>query len=120
MDIKYSYPQKDTLKQRVEARRKNLLVNYFPNMTRFDKDENSYLSEYLYKVRHIHSRLPEIRRVDELSTFGKSTGEMDCVLEFMTPQLSGERLFDEEYLSPLSRSNIDYYDFSVDDVLIHQ
>ena len=103
------------LKQRVEARRKNLLVNYFPNMTRFDKDENSYLSEYLYKVRYIHSRLPEIRRVDELSTFGKSTGEMDCVLEFMTPQLSGERLFDEEYLSPMSRSNSDYYDFSVDD-----
>lgn len=103
------------LKQRVEARRKNLLVNYFPNMTRFDKDENSYLSEYLYKVRYIHSRLPEIRRLDELSTFGKSTGEMDCVLEFMTPQLSGERLFDEEYLSPMSRSNSDYYDFSVDD-----
>ena len=40
------------LKQRVEAKRKNLLVNYFPNMTRFDKDENSYLSEYLYKVRY--------------------------------------------------------------------
>lgn len=102
------------LKQRVNAHRKNLLVNYFPNMTRFERDVNSYLSEYLYKVRYFHDRLPDIRRMATLSTFGRGNGEMECVLEFMTPQLCGEWLFDEEYLSPLSRANRDYYDFSVD------
>lgn len=103
------------LKQRVNAERKNLLVNYFPNMTRFDKDESSYLSEYLYKVRYIHNRLPEVRRVAALSTYSRGDGEMECVLEFMTPQLCGERLFDEEYLSPLSRPNRKYYEFFIDD-----
>ena len=36
------------IRQKVEVEKKNLFVNHFPDMTRFDKDENSYLSEYLY------------------------------------------------------------------------
>ena len=102
------------LKQRVKVGKKNLLVNLFPNMTRFDRDEKSYLSEYVYKVEHIYRTLPEIRLVSSLSTFSRGNGEMEAVLEFMTPQLSGERLFNSEYLSPLSAANRNYYRYSID------
>lgn len=102
------------LRQRVSVKKKNLLVNLFPNMTRFDKDEKSYLSEYIYKVTHFYRMLPDVQRVATLSTYERSSGEMDVVLEFMTPQLCGERLFNEEYLSPLSASNRKYYTYSVD------
>ena len=103
------------LKQKVEVRKKNLLVNLFPNMPQFDNDENTYLSEYVYRVEHFYRRLPEVRRVAALSSFGRDNGEMDAVLEFMTPQLSGDRLFNEEYLSPLSAANSGYYICSLDE-----
>ena len=101
------------LKQRVEVRKKNLLVNFFPNMTRFDKNENFYLSEYLYKVNHIYGALPEARRIAVLSTFGSDDGEMETVLGFMAPQLCGEHLFNNEYLSPLSLANKEFYNYSL-------
>lgn len=102
------------LKQRVEVKRKNLLVNFFPNMTRFDRDECSYLSEYVYDVEYFYRMLPKVRRVAGISSFGHGSGEMEAVLEFMTPQLYGERLFSEEYLSPLSAANSEYYTYLVD------
>ena len=54
------------LKQKVEVRKKNLLVNLFPSMPQFDNDENTYLSEYVYRVEHFYRRLPEVRRVAAL------------------------------------------------------
>lgn len=102
------------LKQNVEVERKNILVSMFPNMTLFDKGEKSYLSEFVYWVEQTQSALPKMRRLSAITTFANSSGELDCVLDFMTPQLCGERLFNNEYLSPFSSSNRNLYEFSLD------
>ncbi len=102
------------VRENVEAERKNLFLNLFPDMTRFDKGKNDYLAELFYSVHYVQGTLPKIKRVASLSTFGRSSGEMDKVLSFMTPQLSGERLFNAEQLSPLYPSNLRYYKYSID------
>lgn len=102
------------VRERVEVEEKNLLLNLFPDMTRFDKDKDGYLAELFYNVRYIHNALPEIRRLGSLSTFERSNGEMDRVLAFMTPQIFGERLFNAEQLSPLYHTNLSYYHYSAE------
>lgn len=102
------------LKQRVEVDRKNLLVDFFPDMTRFDKDEDSYLSEYLYEFSSLYGHLPEMRLLSSLSTFGRGKGEMDRVHSFMIPLFYGERIFDGECLSPFYAANIRYYCYAFD------
>lgn len=103
------------VRERVEVEKKNLLLNLFPDMTRFDKGKDCYLAELFYNIRYIHNALPEIRRLGSLSTFERSNGEMDRVLAFMTPQIFGERLFNAEQLSPLYPTNLSYYHYSTDE-----
>lgn len=102
------------VRERVEVEKKNLLLNLFPDMTRFDKEKDCYLAELFYNIRYIHNALPEIRRLGSLSTFEHSNGEMDRVLAFMTPQVYGERLFNAEQLSPLYPTNLSYYHYSTE------
>ena len=102
------------LKQRIEVERKNLLVNLFPDMPRFDRDERISLSEYVYRVEHFYRGVPEVHRVATLTSHNLGNGEMDAVLEFMVPQLRGERLFGEGFLSPLSSANESLYLYSAD------
>ena len=75
------------VRERVEVDRMNVLLNVIPNMTRFDRGEKSYVAELLYDVSCIYNSLPQIRRVASNSTFGRSSGEMDKVLSFITPQI---------------------------------
>lgn len=103
------------VRERVEVEKKNLLLNLFPDMTRFDKGKDCYLAELFYNIRYIHNALPEIRRLGSLSTFERSNGEMDRVLAFMTPQIFSERLFNAEQLSPLYPTNLSYYHYSTDE-----
>lgn len=103
------------VRERVEVEKKNLLLNLFPDMTRFDKGKDSYLAELFYNIRYIHNALPEIRRLGSLSTFERSNGEMDRVLAFMTPQIFSERLFNAEQLSPLYPTNLSYYHYSTEE-----
>ena len=102
------------IKEYVDAEKKNLLLNLLPNMTHFDKGEASYLAELFYDVRYVYDMMPEIKRVASLSTFERSSGEMDLVMSFMTPQLYGRLLFGEEFLSPLNPANYKYYVYSID------
>ncbi|MBR5860690.1 MAG: hypothetical protein IKY71_05005 [Bacteroidaceae bacterium] len=102
------------MRERVDVARKNWLLNIIPSMTHFDRDENEYVAELFYYVNCMYNSLPEIRRVASHSTFERSSGEMDKVLFFMTPQIFGEKLFDSKHLSPLYPSNLDYYNYSVD------
>lgn len=102
------------VKENVKAERKNILLNLFPDMTRFDKGKKEYLAELLYRVRYIHNTLPDIKRVAAMSTFGHGNGEMDRLLSFMTPNIYGERLFNAEQLSPIYPSNLGYYRYTVD------
>ena len=99
------------IRQKVEVEKKNLFVNHFPDMTRFDKDENSYLSEYLYNFSSLYGKLPELQLLSYQTTHRHGKGEMDRVLSFMTPMFYGERLFNGEYLSPFYSANIKYYDY---------
>lgn len=99
------------IRQKVEVEKKNLFVNHFPDMTRFDKDENSYLSEYLYNFSSLYGKLPELQLLSCQTTHRHGKGEMDRVLSFMTPMFYGERLFNGEYLSPFYSANIKYYDY---------
>lgn len=103
------------VRERVEVEKKNLLLNLFPDMTRFDKGKDCYLAELFYNIRYIHNVLPEIRRLGSLSTFERSNGEMDRVLAFMTPQIFSERLFNAEQLSPLYPTNLSYYHYSTEE-----
>lgn len=103
------------VRERVEVEKKNLLLNLFPDMTRFDKGKDCYLAELFYNIRYIHNALPEIRRLGSLSTFERSNGEMDRVLAFMTPQIFSERLFNAEQLSPLYPTNLSYYHYSTEE-----
>lgn len=100
------------IRQKVEVEKKNLFVNHFPDMTRFDKDENSYLSEYLYNLSSLYGKLPEMQLLSSQTTHRRGKGEMDRVLSFMTPMFYGERLFNGEFLSPLYSANIKYYDYA--------
>ena len=102
------------IREYVNVDRKNLLLNVIPNMTRFDRGENEYLAELFYEVSCIYNSLPRIKRVASLSTFSRSSGEMEKVLLFMAPQICGERLFGDVLLSPLYPSNLKYYNYSVD------
>lgn len=101
------------IKERVNVTKKNLLLNLLPNMTRFDKGEKVYLAELFYDVQHVYDMMPEIRRVSSVSTFRHSSGEMDLVMSFMTPQIHGKLLFGDEYLSPLYPENQKYYNFQL-------
>ncbi len=103
------------VRESVEVEKKNLLLNLFPDMTRFDKGKECYLAELFYNIRYIHNALPEIRRLGSLSTFERSNGEMDRVLAFMTPQIFSERLFNAEQLSPLYPTNLSYYHYSTEE-----
>ena len=102
------------LRQRVEVDKKNLLVNFFPDMTRFDRGENSYLSEYVYRVSSVYGRLPQVRLLSSLSTYRHGVGDMERVNSFIVPLFYGERLFSGEYLSPLYVDNFGYYHYTVD------
>lgn len=102
------------VREHVSVDHKNLLLNVIPTMTRFDRGENEYLAELFYEVSCIYNSLPRIKRVASLSTFARSSGEMDKVLFFMAPQIYGERLFGDELLSPLYPSNLKYYNYCVD------
>lgn len=102
------------VKEKVQAERKNLLLNLIPDMTRFDRREQCYLAELFYKVHYIHNTLPDVKRVTTLSTFRHSSGEMDLVQSFMVPNVYGRYLFKAEHLSPLYYKNRKYYEFEVD------
>lgn len=102
------------IREYVNVERKNYLLGVIPGMTRFDRGENDYLAELLYDVSCIYNSLPNIKRVASRSTFMHSSGEMEKVLFFMSPQLFGERLFDANHLSPFYPSNLGYYNYSVD------
>ena len=102
------------VKELVKSEQKNLLLNIVPGMTRFDRDEDTYLAELFYKVYYMHNSLPEIKRVCAMSTFRHGSGEMELLLSFMVPNMYNEYLFGAEHLSPLFYRNHRYYIYDVD------
>lgn len=92
----------------------NIALNWIPGMTRFDRDENFYLSELFYDVRFFDYALPIVRRMAYLTTHKRGNGEMERVLSFMSPAIYSEKLLKNGYLSPLNRAYKSFYIFEVD------
>ncbi len=103
------------VKQYVDVERKNISLNIFPDMTRFDRGEKRYISELFYDVYFPYYRVPDVSRRAYLTTHKHGSGEMERVMAFMYPDVFKKTLFDENYLSPLHRSNNSLYRFSVDE-----
>lgn len=104
------------LKQRTMLDKWNLGLNMIPGMTHFDSDESDYLTELFYDV-HLHrNALPTIRRRAHLTTHSRGRGEMERVLDFMTPTIYNSNLFSDGYLSPLHRKYSKFYRFYIDTI----
>lgn len=104
------------VKQYVNLEKWNIGLNMIPGMTRFDRDENRYLTELFYDVHFLDYAMPSVIRRAHLTTHRHGKGEMERVISFMVPALFGEKLFDGGYLSPLQESNRKYYRYEVDTV----
>lgn len=102
------------LKQYTNAKRKNFLLNFIPDMTRFDKGEKEYLTELFYDVKYFEYAVPDVRRRASLTTHRHGSGEMERVLAYVCPDIYSDKLFDKEYISPLHKSNSNNYRYSID------
>ena len=102
------------VKQTVEVEKRNLGLNFIPTLTRFDKDERNYLSEFFYDVLIMDYSLPAVKRKAAITTHRHRSGEMDIVSGYITPVLYHTKILHQGFLSPLHSANKAYYVFSVD------
>ncbi len=102
------------VKQNIDVEKKNIGLNFIPGMARFDRDENRYLSEMCYDVRFFKYAMPVIKRRVAITTHRHGSGEIDCILLFMNPNIFGDNILGGKFLSPLHSKNKDFYYYSVD------
>lgn len=102
------------VKQNVEIEKRNVVLNFIPGMPLFDRDERRFLSELCYDVRFFKYAMPVIRRRAAITTHRHGSGEIELVLLYMKPDVFGEKILEEGYLSPLHSKNLNYYFYSVD------
>ena len=72
-----------------------------------------FISEYYSQVRVDKDGKPTINRLLNLSTIPHRSNTMAQALRYLTPNVYGETLFQENILSPFHRSNRRYYKYSV-------
>lgn len=102
------------VRQYVELSKWNIGLNLIPDMTRFDRDENCYLTELFYDVHYLDYAIPTIYRRAHITTHSHGNGEMDRVMSYMSPDLYSDKIMREGYLSPLYASNNRYYTYALD------
>lgn len=100
------------VKQYANLERWHLGLNFVPGMTRFDRKERRYLTELFYDVHFLDFAVPAVRRRADVTTHRHGSGEMERVMGFMMPEIFGDKLFEEGYLSPLHRENSRFYSYS--------
>ncbi len=103
------------LKQRVDVEKNNLGLNVIPDMTRFDRKVKKYLTELFYDVHYIDYTIPDVRRRASITTHRHGSGEMERVLEYMSPDIYSEDMLDEGYLSPMYKTNQNSYRYKTDE-----
>lgn len=106
------------IKENVSVGKQNLWLNIIPGLTRFDRKEKEYLSEFYYEIHYVNNSVPDIRRKSHLTTFERGDGEMERVLYYMTPDVLQERLFRGQYLSPVYPTNYKFYRYTIDSTYI--
>ena len=72
-----------------------------------------FISEYYSQVKLDKDGKPIINRLLSLSTIPHRSNTMTQALRYLTPNVYGETLFQENILSPFHRSNRRYYNYSV-------
>ncbi len=102
------------LKQYTDVARKNIFLNMFPDMARFDRDKKAYLTELFYDIHYLDYAIPDIRRRAHVTTHRHGSGEMERILEYMTPNIYSRRFLEHGYLSPMHRVNSSNYIYDLD------
>lgn len=102
------------IKEYIGVGKQSLWINIIPGLTRFDRKEKEYLSEFFYEIHYVKNSVPDIRRKAGISSFRRSDGEIDRVLYYMTPDLLRDRLFKGQFLSPVYPANYKYYNYLLD------
>lgn len=72
-----------------------------------------FISEYYNSVQVDAEGKPSFQRILNLSTIPHHSNLMTQALRYLTPNIYGETLFQENILSPFHRSNRRYYKYSV-------
>ena len=72
-----------------------------------------FISEFYNRIEVNEKGAPVIHRLLNLSTIPHRKSTMSAALNYMTPNVYGENLFQENILSPFHRSNRRYYKYSV-------
>lgn len=102
------------VKQRVKVERKNLALNAFPDMARFDSDAHDYVTELFYQLHYTGYGVLEMRRKAYNTSFGRGSGEIEMVTEFMKVNPYDENLLQGRIFSPLHPNYSKYYNYRVD------
>ena len=76
-----------------------------------------FISEFYNRIEVNEKGAPVIHRLLNLSTIPHRKSTMSTALNYMTPNVYGENLFQENILSPFHRSNRRYYKYSVTPLL---
>lgn len=76
-----------------------------------------FISEFYNRIEVNEKGAPVIHRLLNLSTIPHRKSTMSAALNYMTPNVYGENLFQENILSPFHRSNRLYYKYSVTPLL---
>ena len=104
------------VKQRVGVVKNNLALNTFPDMTRFDKGVDDYVTELFYEVCRNKYGVLEMRRKSYNTNFRHGRGEIDRLVNFMKVSPSEKRFLPSGVYSPLSSEYSKYYTYRVDSV----
>ena len=102
------------VKQRVGVFRNNLALNIFPDMTRFDKGVDNYVTELFYQLYYTDYGVLELRRRAYNTSFRHGRGEIERVIDFMKVSPYDKILLQGRIFSPLHPDYQKYYKYSID------
>lgn len=102
------------VKQRVGVFRNNLALNVFPDMTRFDRGVDNYVTELFYQLYYTDYGVLEMHRRAYNTSFRHGRGEIKRVVDFMTVNPCDRMLLQGSILSPLHHDYKKYYTYCLD------
>ena len=106
------------VKQCVSTLRKNLALNAFPGMARFDKGTDEYVTELFYQMYYTDYGVLELRRKAYNTSFEHGRGEIKRLLDFMKVNPYDDMLLQESVFSPLHPEGQKYYNYSADSLSV--
>ena len=102
------------VKQRVGVFKNNLALNTFPDMTRFDRGVDNYVTELFYQLHYTDYGVLELRRRAYNTSFRHGRGEIERVVDFMKVNPYDDVLLQGRIFSPLHPDYVKYYIYNTD------